>query len=168
MEPPQRWFRQHYAVHPWICTSRSRPYVAPDQLKVIGYPSCIMILLGALLVALVPAEARQGQIPRIGYVSANYASAPGALVDSFRHGLRDLGYVEKNVVIEYRYAEGRDDRLPTLARELVHLNIDVLVTSTVLAARAAKQATASIPIIFVIKEDPVVRRPRGQPRTSRR
>ena len=72
--------------------------------------------LYALLFALsFSAEAQQTKLPRIGYSSSNYPSSPGPLVEAFRQGLRDLGYVEgKNIVVEYRYASGRDDRIPNL------------------------------------------------------
>src|SRR5918995_1877379 len=96
------------------------------------------------------AEAQQGNPPRIGYVSTNYASSPGPLVEAFRQGLRDLGYVEgKTIIVEYRYAEGRDERMPGLVNELVHLNVDVLVVTTGVAARAAKQATKTIPVVMI-------------------
>jgi putative ABC transport system substrate-binding protein len=74
----------------------------------------ILLALCAMLHALCcSAWAQQPKIPRIGYVSTNYASSPGPLVEAFRQGLRDLGYVEgKTIVVEYRYAEGRDERMP--------------------------------------------------------
>jgi putative ABC transport system substrate-binding protein len=111
----------------------------------------------ALLFALCAStEAQQAKIPRVGYVSTNYASSPGPLVEAFRHGLRDLGYVDgKNIVLEYRYAEGKDERMRGLVNELVNLNVDVLVVPTGVAARAAKQATTTIPIVMIIQEDPV-------------
>jgi putative ABC transport system substrate-binding protein len=102
------------------------------------------------------AEAQQPRLPRIGYASTNYRSSPGPLVEAFRQGLRDLSYIDgKTVVVEYRFAEGRDDRMPSLVNELVRLNVDVLVVPTLDAARAAKQATKSIPTVMVISEDPV-------------
>ena len=78
------------------------------------------------------------------------------LVDALRTGLRQLGYEEgKNIAIEYRWAEGRYDRLPELAAELVRLNVDVLVTHTSLGAQAAKQATSTIPVVFAAVADPI-------------
>jgi putative ABC transport system substrate-binding protein len=113
--------------------------------------------VGALLLMLaVDAQAQQGKMPRIGYVSTNYASAPGPLVESFRQGLRDLGYVEgKNITVEYRFAEGKDDRMRAFVKELVDLKVDILVVPTLDAVRSAKQATTSIPIVMVVNADPV-------------
>ena len=77
-------------------------------------------------------------------------------MEAFRQGLRELGYVEgKNIVIEPRYAEGKLDRLPELAADLVRLNVDVIVTSGPTATRPAKEATSTIPIIMTFDDDPV-------------
>ena len=121
--------------------------------KVIGVALCAM-----LFPLCVSAEAQQpAKIPRIGYVSgAGNASDPGPYVAALRQGLRDLGYVEgKNIVIEYRGAEGNVDRMPSLVAELVQLKVDVLVVPLRSAILAAKQATKTIPIVMVIGEDPV-------------
>jgi ABC-type uncharacterized transport system substrate-binding protein len=118
-------------------------------------PFLYCLLITALLIT-GPAQAQQPRLPRIGYASTNYSSFPGPLVEAFRQGLRELGYIDgKNVVVEYRYAEGSDDRLRGLVNELVRLNVDVLVVPTLDAARTAKQTTKSIPIVMVISEDPV-------------
>ncbi len=104
------------------------------------------------------ADAQQpAKIPRIGYISGTGdPSSPGPYVEALRQGLRDLGYVEgKNIVIEYRGAEGNVDRMPSLVAELVQLKVDVLVVPLSVATRAAKQATKTIPIVMVIGEDPV-------------
>src|SRR5262245_36361557 len=91
----------------------------------------IPLVLSAMLFALcVSADAQQStKIPRIGYVAANEdPNSPGRNVEAFRQGLRDLGYIEgKNIFVEYRYAEGVVDRIPSLVAELVQLNVDVLV-----------------------------------------
>ena len=111
--------------------------------------------LGAMLFALcVPAEAQQPtRIPRIGYV---IGSGPGPLVDAFRQGLRDFGYIEgKNILVEYRYAEGKTDRIASLVAELVQLPVDVLVSTTGRAILAAKQMTKTVPIVMVSINDPV-------------
>jgi len=98
----------------------------------------------------------QAKIPRIGYVSGTGdATNQGPYVEALRQGLRDLGYVEgKNIVIEYRGAEGKSERMPILVTELVELKVDVLVL-TIGAILAAKQATKTIPIVMVTQVDPV-------------
>jgi putative tryptophan/tyrosine transport system substrate-binding protein len=79
-----------------------------------------------------------------------------ARIDAFRQGLRDLGYVEgKNIVIESRSAEGKSERVPALAAELVRLKVDVIVTAGPQATRAVKEATATIPIVMAFDFDPV-------------
>ena len=102
------------------------------------------------------AQAQQpARIPRIGILIAASASSYSARVEAFRQRLRELGYVEgKNIVIEYRYAEGKLERLPDLAAELVRLKVDVIVT-TGPAILAAKKASATIPIVFAAASDPV-------------
>jgi putative ABC transport system substrate-binding protein len=120
--------------------------------KVIG------LALGALLFALsVSAEAQQtGKVPLIGFLVPGPPAAYARRIDSFRQGLRELGYVEgKNIIIEYRYAEGRMDTLPDLVNELVHLKVAVIVTSSAGGIRAAKNATNTIPIVFTAAADPV-------------
>jgi len=115
------------------------------------------VTLVAMLLALsFPAEAQQTKkVPRIGYLSAISPSSDSTRIEAFRQGLRALGYVEgKNVVIEYRYAEGKNDQLPDLATELVHLKVDVIVATSTLAARPAKAATKTIPIV-ALSGDPV-------------
>ena len=98
-------------------------------------------LTGGLLAAPLAAEGQQAaKVPRIGFLTVNLATAPH-LPEAFRQGLRDLGYVEgRNVVIEYRSAEGKSERLPALAAELVALKVDVIVASGPPQALAAKQA----------------------------
>ncbi|HEY1269711.1 MAG TPA: ABC transporter substrate-binding protein [Candidatus Binatia bacterium] len=115
----------------------------------------VFVVLTIVLLSAV-ADAQQGKVPRIGYVSTNYASAPGPLVESFRQGLREFGYIEgKNITVEFRYAEGNDERMRALVKELVQLNVDALVIPTLDAVRTAKQATTSIPIVMVVNADPV-------------
>ena len=113
-------------------------------------------LAGAIATPLV-AEAQQAvKIARIGYLSPSPAAANPHLPKAFRQGLRDLGYVEgRNVVIEYRSAEGKLERLPDLAAELVALKVDVIVASSTVGALAAKQATRTLPIVFIGAADPV-------------
>ena len=118
--------------------------------------SCIT--LGALLWALcLPASGQQsGKIPRIGYLNASSISTNPARIEAFRQGLRELGYVEgRNIIIEYRAAEEKLDRLPALAIELVRLNVDVIVTAGPPGTRAAKEANVTIPIVMGFDNDPV-------------
>src|ERR1051325_6899406 len=116
------------------------------------------VFLGALLLVLTfPVQAQQPtKIPRIGFLYVAFPSTSPARVEAFRQALRELGYVEgKNIVIEWRYAEGKLDRLPALANELVRLKVDVIVTGGATATRAAKEATNTIPIVFLQDPDPV-------------
>ena len=108
-----------------------------------------------LLAALGPAGAQPaGQIPRVGFLGAG--SSISANVEAFRQGLRELGWAEgKNIVIEYRFAEGRFDRLPDLAADLVRLKVDVMTAAPTPGAVAAKKATGTIPIVMVGVGDPV-------------
>lgn len=109
-----------------------------------------VLALGALLFALcVSAEAQQSRkIARLGYLSAGDPVSRHDRVEALRQGLKELGYVEgKNIIIEYRYAEGRSDRLPELARELVRLNVDIIFAGGAPATAAAKNATLTIPIV---------------------
>src|SRR5215510_11384410 len=117
-----------------------------------------VLTLGALLLALcASAQAQQlKKIPRIGYFSGNSASADSPRVEAFRQGLRALGHIEgQNIAIEYRYTDGKFERLPDVAAELVGLKFDVLVAVTTNAALAAKNATRTIPIVFMGVSDPV-------------
>jgi putative ABC transport system substrate-binding protein len=103
------------------------------------------------------ADAQQpAKIPRIGYLAASSLSANATRLEAFRQGLLELGYVEgKNIVIEYRYADGKFDRLPALAAELVHLKVDIIVSAGPTAIRPAKEATSTIPIVMGFDDDPV-------------
>ena len=115
-------------------------------------------LITAILLSLVQqVEAQQpGKILRIGFLLAVPASTISARLEAFRQGLRELGYVEgKNIVIEWRSTEGKADRLPTLAAELVRLKVDVIVTGGPPPTRSAKQATSTIPIVMGYDDDPV-------------
>jgi len=114
--------------------------------------------VGALLFALsVPTEAQQPtKVHRIGYLTGAALSSVSANTEAFQQGLRELGYIEgKNIVIEWRAAEGNRDRQRALASELVRLNVDVIVASSGGDTRAAKEATATIPIVMAQSDDPV-------------
>ncbi len=116
------------------------------------------LALGAMLFALcMPAEAQQPtKIPRIGYLSGSSPSTSPARRKAFQQGLRELGYVEgKNIIIEWRFAEEKFDRLPALAAELVRLKVDIIVTAGPQATRPAKQATSTIPIVMAQDPDPI-------------
>jgi putative ABC transport system substrate-binding protein len=110
-----------------------------------------------LLAVAVIVEAQQPtKVPRIGFLFNLSPADHASLIDAFRGGLSDLGYVErKNIFIEYRSAKGKLDRLPALADELVHLKVDVIVAISTIAAVAAKNATKTIPIVFTSGGDPV-------------
>jgi putative tryptophan/tyrosine transport system substrate-binding protein len=121
-------------------------------LKKVGWSS---ILVAALVLAVgVIAEAQQSaNIRRIGFLTGG--GNPFSF-EAFRQGLRNLGYIEgKNIVIEYRSAEGDQERIAGLVTELVQLKVDVLISGTLVAIRAAKQATNTIPIVMVLSVDPV-------------
>ena len=116
----------------------------------------LRLTLCALLLALsVPVEAQlPKKIPRIGYLAASRIAADSRA--AINQGLRKLGYIEgQNITIEYRYAEGKFERLPVLAGELVLLKVDVILTAGSTATRAAKEATSTIPIVMLQDNDPV-------------
>src|SRR5262245_49442827 len=115
----------------------------------------VALLLGGLF-SPVAAEAQQAaKVARIGYLAGSVAAGPH-LPEAFRQGLRDLGYVDgRNVVIEYRDAEGKLERLPALAAELVALKVDVILAASTPQALAAKQATRTIPIVVAAADDAV-------------
>jgi putative ABC transport system substrate-binding protein len=114
------------------------------------------LLAIVLLSTVFPAAAQQPKVPRIGFLVAGPASAVSARVEAFRQGLRERGYVEgKNIAIEYRYGEGKLERLAELAAELVQLKVNVIVTAGSQATRPAKEATHTIPIVMANDNDPV-------------
>src|SRR5450755_3587109 len=132
----------------------------------------LALFLGLLALGGAPlaAQAQQaGKVYRIGYLSAPSRESVARGVEAFERRLRELGWVEgKNLVIEFRWADGKLERLPELAAELVRRNVDVIVTPAGAAALAAKKATSSIPIVMIFPNDPValalvasLRRPGG-------
>jgi putative ABC transport system substrate-binding protein len=141
----------------WMGSSNSRSDNRKSKignLKWTGLPVITFLLMvhGAVATAQQPPK-----VQRIGYLTANSASTELPRIDAFRQGLRALGHVEgQNIVIEYRYTDGKFERLPDLAAELVRLKVDVLVANTTNAALAAKNATRTIPIFFIGVSDPVV------------
>ncbi len=118
----------------------------------------ITLLIIVTLVACegIAAAQQPKNVSRIGYLSAASYSTSTDLIEAFRQGLRELGYVEgKSIIIEWRYAEGKLDRLPALAAELVRLKVDIIVTGGPPSAGAAKEATTTIPIVMTGVGDPV-------------
>ena len=121
--------------------------------SVLSLAQCAMLFALCL-----PAAAQQQpkQLPRIGLLSGSPPSSVAVRIEAFRQGLLEHGYVEgQNIVIEYRYADGKSDRLPALAAELVHLKVDLIVTLGPAPTRAAKSATSTIPIVMAQDPDPV-------------
>src|SRR5262247_2998750 len=116
----------------------------------------ITLLGGAAAWPLAARAQQAGKVPRIGFLGLTSPSDRPSLLDAFRQGLRELGWVEgQNIVIDYRYAEGRVDRLPDLAAELVRLKVDLIVSWGTQGVTAAKNATEQIPIVMIAVRDPV-------------
>ena len=117
----------------------------------------LCLLTTVLVTAAFPAEAQQPRkVPRIGVLSGASASSSAARREALRQGLRDLGYVEgKNIVIEWRYADGKLDRLDDFVAELVRLKVDVIVSGGPAVTRPLKKATTMIPIVMASEDDPV-------------
>jgi putative tryptophan/tyrosine transport system substrate-binding protein len=119
--------------------------------------SLFWLLATVLLTTALPAMAQQtGKIFRIGFLDNSTASGSAVLVDAFRRELTKLGWIDgKNIAVEYRFAEGRRERVPELATDLVRLKVDLIVVTGVRSAFAAKKATTIIPIVFASAPDPV-------------
>jgi putative ABC transport system substrate-binding protein len=124
-------------------------------MKKAAVPS-ILVAVVLLAVGVITEAQQPTKVPRIGYLGAASRTTSPARIEAFRQGLHELGYVEgKNIVIDYRWTEGKLDRLPALASELVRLKVEVIVTSGPAATRAAKEATSTIPIVMAQDNDPV-------------
>jgi len=123
------------------------------ELKKVGWSSILVATL--LLTVAVIAEAQQlGKVHRIGVLSGGFPGS-SADIEAFRQGLRDHGYVEgKNLIIEYRYAEGKRDRYPDLVSDLVRLKVDVIIANGTEPTAAAKKATSTIPIVMTSSTNP--------------
>jgi ABC-type uncharacterized transport system substrate-binding protein len=139
--------------------SMSKPI---SELRLLISAVCAMLFalnfLSVLFCALCSvAEAQPpNKVSRIGFLTALSPSAVSDRIEAFRQGVRELGYVEgKNIVIEWRHADGKLDRLPVLAAELVRLKVEVIVTAGATSTRPAKEATAIIPIVMAQDPDPV-------------
>ena len=115
----------------------------------------ISLVLGFLVAPIMGEAQVPAKVPRIGFLSSR-SPTDNPYPEAFRQGLSELGYVEgQTIAIEYRFAEGRPERLPALAADLVRLKVDVIVTGAPPAPEAAKQATSTIPIVFAVSGDPV-------------
>jgi putative ABC transport system substrate-binding protein len=116
----------------------------------------VTTMAGAALAAPLATGAQPaGKVYRVGFLWDSPGVFPDA-IEAFRHGLRDLGYVEgRNIVIEYRWAEGKPDRMRELAEELVRLKVDVIMAPSSVYTGAVRRATSTIPIVFVVHADPI-------------
>ena len=132
------------------CTELSRSI---ENLKWLG----LSVIAFVLVVAGAVVQAQQSKkVPRIGYLSVLSPSSDSTRIEAFRQGLRELAYVEgQSISIESRYAEGKLNRLPDLAEELVRLKVDIIVVGGSTATRAAKNVTKLIPIVMAHGSDPV-------------
>ena len=121
------------------------------------HQATVLLLIASIFVSIQFAEAQQSRkVYRVGLLSVRSPSSDSTRAEAFRQGLRELGYVEgKNILIDYRYAEGKFESLPDLAAELVRLKVDVIVTLGVPPTLAAKQVTTTIPIVMAGGSDPV-------------
>ena len=120
--------------------------------------AAVFLLATSVVAWFHPVEAQQPKkVPRIGYISnSGDANNPGPFLQAFRQGLRDFGYIEgKNILVEFRSAEGKLDRIPGFVAELVQRKVAVLIATNLPAIRAAKEATKSIPIVILTVQDPV-------------
>jgi len=140
-----RWFRSD--------NRKSAIQKRPRGLK-WGWTIATVLTLGMCGAAALAQQPTK--VPRIGYLSSNSPTANKARIEAFRQGLRELGYVEgKNIIIEWRSAEGKSDRLPALAAELVSLKVDVIVSYGPIPTRVLKNSTTTIPIVMSSDGDPV-------------
>src|SRR5215831_1448113 len=115
----------------------------------------VVLVLGLVLGSLA-AEAQQARVPRIGYLGNSSPALEIDLLDAFRSGLREVGYIEgQNIIIEYRWADGKYERFPDLVSDLVQIKVDAIVTAGTPGALAAKQATKTIPIVMTVAGDAV-------------
>src|SRR5262245_18038950 len=118
--------------------------------------SSILVVVVLLTLAMIAEAQQPTKVPRIGFLNAPPTASIPARIEAFRQGLSELGYVEgKNIVIEYRSAEGKAERVPDLAAELVRLKVDIIVSSGPTSTHQAKKATSTIPIVMAFDDDPV-------------
>jgi putative ABC transport system substrate-binding protein len=119
------------------------------------FVSLAVVLLTVVAVGRAEAQQRENT-SRVGFLGINDPSSTKDFIEAFRTGLRELGYVEgQNIVIEYRWANGKPERLPSLAAELVSLKVNVIFAAAAPSIKAAKTATATVPVVFEMLADPV-------------
>ena len=140
-----------------ILSSRSHADNLKSKIENLKWVGIVAIGLTFAMCGAVAQAQQAKKVYRIGYVGGtDDPSTPGRFVNELRQGLRDLGYIEgRNILIEYRSTEGKSDRYPSVVTELLQLKVDVLVSPTPRAIRAAMQATKTIPIVMVTPVDPV-------------
>src|SRR5919109_1821579 len=138
--------------------SREARGVARKTRRKLTGKTLVWLLVAVLLIAVPLAEAQQqSKVSKVGWLGTRPAAGPGSGFEVIRRELLALGYVEgKNISFEHRYSEGQLERLPALVEELIRLKVDLIFTGTTPAARAAKHATRTIPIVFSTQGDPVV------------
>jgi putative ABC transport system substrate-binding protein len=131
--------------------------VDQDRAKDMKTKITVLTLCAMLLAFCASADAQQtGKILRIGFLDASTASGSAVLVDAFRQELSKLGWIEgRNIAIEYRFAEQKNERLPELVADLVRLKVDLIMVSGTVSAVAAKRTTTTIPIVITNAADPV-------------
>jgi putative tryptophan/tyrosine transport system substrate-binding protein len=141
----------------WIRVCHSRSDNLKSKIENRKWTVGLTAIAFVLAVVGAAAEAQQAkQVPRVGFLVPGSPSSYADRIAGLRQGLRELGYVEgQNIIIEYRYAEGKSDRLPVLASELVRLKVDVIVTGTTPAIQAVKKTTSTIPIVMAEVADPI-------------
>src|SRR5690349_7616791 len=129
----------------------------PREIRVTRRVVVFICLLLTVFLATVSAQAQPlEKLPRIGFLAATSAAVEKSRIEAFQEGLREAGYVDgKNIGIEYRWAEGKLDRLAELAAQLVRLKVDIIVSGGSTSSRATKEATTTIPIVMAQVNDPV-------------
>jgi putative ABC transport system substrate-binding protein len=133
------------------CSDNRKSAIQNPKWLGLSVTACVLVVVGAVAQAQQPAK-----IPRIGHLATPSHSSISDRYDAFLHGLRELGYVQgKDITIERRTADGKVERLPDLATELVRLKVDIIVTGGPGSTRAAKDATNTIPIVMAQDFDPV-------------